>query len=272
MSFYKLREEGKMLSKIVAILKQEVYITKHSLEVIVDLGFFPLINFIVFGFVSIWLAGTEHKVNAYYLLIGTLLWNIVYINQYSIAVGSLWNIWSHNLGNLFVAPLKIEEYLFAHMLSGIIKTATVLMLTSIMSVLIFHFNILTIGFVNLLLYFLNLTLFAWTLGLIVLGFIFRFGTRIQALAWSIAYLFQPLTAAFYPVKILPPFLQSISYLIPATYIFEAARVNLFDTSTQWNLIGKAVVLNFVYMLIAIFIFRLMFRQSRETGQFARNDG
>jgi ABC-2 type transport system permease protein len=261
-----------VLSRIFAILRQEIYITRHSFEVIVDLGLFPLINFIVFGFVSLWLAGPEHKVNAYYLLVGTILWNIVYINQYSIAVGSLWNIWSHNLSNMFVAPLTIKEYIIAIMLSGILKTTVVFIFTSSIAVFIFHYSIFSLGIINLFIYFLNLTLFAWTLGLIVLGLIFRFGTRIQALAWSIAYLAQPLTAAFYPVTILPPFLRTISYLLPATYVFEGARKNVFNQSVQWESVEKALILNAIYLVVAVLLFKILLKQSKESGQFARNDG
>ena len=109
------------LDRIKAILLQELFITKHSLEVIMDIFFFPMINVIVFGFISIFLSGASQKTSANYLLVGVVLWQIIYITQYSMSVSSLWNIWSKNLSNMFITPISIQEYLTAHMLSGLVK-------------------------------------------------------------------------------------------------------------------------------------------------------
>ncbi|MDO8497188.1 MAG: ABC transporter permease [bacterium] len=258
------------INRITGVLKQELFITKASLEVIFDLVFFPLINIVVFGFVSLWLAGSSTK-EAYYLLSGMILWQMVYIGQYSITIGALWNIWSRNMSNMFVSPLSIKEYIVALMISGLLKTLIIFILTGVLSIFVFKFNIFDYGLLNLSLYFVNLTLFAWALGIVLLGVVFRFGTRIQALAWGVAYLLQPLTAAFYPVKILPGFLQTIAYLLPPTYIFEAARINLVDPSVQWNLMSVSFIQNVVYFILSVWIFTILFKQSRETGQFAKND-
>ncbi len=260
------------LSRIFAVFRQEIFLTLRSLEVIVDLVFFSFINIVVFGFVSLWLAGGRNMLNAYYLLAGMIWWQVVYINQYSVSVGSLWNIWSRNLSNMFVSPLTIREYLTAHMLSGLIKTVFVFAMAGVLSAVVFDFNIFAMGAVNLFFHFLNLTLFAWSLGIIILGFIFKFGTRIQALAWSAASLFQPLSAAFYPVKVLPPALQSVSAFLPSTYVFEAVRGSLTNPVINWNLIGIALFQNAIYFAIAMWSFRMLFNSSKRTGQFARNEG
>ncbi len=256
----------------MAVFKQELFITRHSLEVVFDLGLFTLINILIFGYVSLWLAGAENRAGAYYLLLGMILWQIVYTNQYSVSVGCLWNVWSRNLSNMFVAPLSISEHMTAFLLSGVIKTFIIFVLTGVLSIFAFHFSIFDLGALNLAIYFINLTLFAWVLGIIILGLIFCYGMRIQALAWGIAFLFQPLTAAYYPVTVLPPALQTFAYGLPPTYVFEAARLNLSKGILDWSLISTAFALNAVYLAAAIWIFKLLFNKSKESGQFARNEG
>lgn len=260
------------LSRIKAIIMQELYITKHSLEVIVDLFYFSIITVIAWGFISIYLTGTSNKLAGHYLLIGMILWEIIRIVQYSISVGALWNIWSRNLSNMFITPLSLVEYMTAQLISGIIKALVIFLIISIISTFLFNFNIFQLGVINLLIYFLNLTIFAWAIGLVILAFIFRYGTRIQALAWGLVFIFQPLTAVFFPVKILPIILQKISYFIPATHIFEAARGNLVNPSTNWNLINLAFIENIIYLVISLWFFNFMFNKSKETGQFSRNEG
>jgi ABC-2 type transport system permease protein len=259
------------LNRIKAILLQEFFITTHSVEVIMDILFFPLVNIIVFGFLSLYLAGSNRSLAGQYVLLGMLLWQIIWIVEYSVAVGSLWNIWARNLSNLFIAPLMVQEYILAHLFSGIIKASFMLFISSILSIFVFHFNILSIGFLTIFLIFSNFAFFAFSIGIAMLGLIFRFGTRIQAFAWGVVPVFQPLSAAFYPLDVMPFPLQLLAHLFPSTYTFEAARFSLVHHTINWQLFGISFAESILYCIIGILFFSKMFKKSRDTGQFARNE-
>jgi ABC-2 type transport system permease protein len=236
-----------------------------------DILLFPLVNIIVFGFLSLYLGGRNYSTVGQYVLLGMLLWQIIWIIEYSVAVGSLWNIWSRNLSNLFIAPLMLPEYVLAYILSGIIKTFFVLLISTILAFFVFHFNILAIGIIPLVLAFINFTFFAFAMGIAMLGLIFRYGTRIQAFAWGVVPIFQPLSAAFYPLDVMPLPLQFVAYLFPPTYTFEAARYSLVHHIVNWQLFGISFAENIFYCAICILFFNKMFKKSRDTGQFARNE-
>lgn len=259
------------LNRIKAIFLQEYFHSRKSLEVIMDLVFFSIMNVILFGFISLFLAGNDNRLAGYYVVIGVLLWEIIRINQYSVSVGTLWNVWSHNLSNIFITPISSTEYMLAHMLSAFAKTAVLFVVMAIISVFAFKFSIFSIGLVNMALIFMNLTIFAWSAGLILLGFIFRYGTRIQALAWGTIFIFQPLTAAFFPLSVLPDGVAWIARALPPTYAFETARLALKNPGINWSFATISLALNIVYFLLAAAIFNFLFRRSKETGQFARND-
>jgi len=121
----------------------------------------------------------------------------------------------------------------------------------------------------LILAFINLSVFAIAVGLIILGIIFRYGTRIQALAWGVIFLFQPLTAVYFPLNTLPPFLRSVAHLFPPTYVFEAARKNLTDSGTDWGMVLAPMLINIVYIAGSLWFFTFMYRASRRSGQFAK---
>jgi len=259
------------ITRIKAILLQELYITANALEVIMDIFFFPAMNVIVFGFISIYLSGSESGASDY-LLMGILLWQIIYITQYSISVGSLWNVWSRNLSNIFISPISIKEYLSAYVLSGTIKALLTFILFSFIAYLVFDFNILRLGPVSLTLSFINLVLFAVATGIAILGAIFRFGTRIQSLAWGLIFLFQPLTAAFFPLSVLPNWLQKIALLFPPTFVFEAARFGIKTGAVNYRLYTFSFIENTIYLAVALIFFNYMFKKAKDTGQFARNEG
>lgn len=257
--------------RILSVLYQEYFVTLRSMEVVMDIIFFPTMSIILFGFLSTYLSGTGDPLVGKSVLMGMLLWEVVFITQYSVSVGSLWNIWSRNLSNMFISPLDIKEYIFAHVVSGSLKAFLVFMITSVLSIIVFNFNIFEIGIFNIFIFYINLVIFAFSIGISILGIIFAYGTRIQAFAWGLLPMFQPLTAALYPVNVLPVPLNSISYIFPPTYIFEAARGALKFGHVDWNLIGAAFCINIVYLVCGIIFFRHMFRLSRESGQFARNE-
>src|SRR5437763_3553716 len=107
------------LRRIRSVLLQEFFITYKSMEIIFDIFVFSLISLFLFGFLSLYLVGTRNTFVAKYLLLGMLLWDIIRIIQYSISIASLWNFWARNLCNMFIAPLRVSEYLLAHTSSGI---------------------------------------------------------------------------------------------------------------------------------------------------------
>lgn len=257
--------------RIRAVLLQEVYISVRSVEVMFDLPFWSLMTVVVFGFVTRFLSTVMNPTVAQYLYMGTLLWEIIRIAQYSMSLGALWNVWSRNLTNMFITPLTMREYVVAQIISGAVKAIVLFGLISVIATYVFGFNLFAMGFDNLVLLFLNLLAFAYSIGLIILGIILRMGTRIQALAWGLVLIFQPLTAAYYPLEIMPPALQSVARLFPPTYVFEAARSSLVAPGVRWDYVGIAAAENVVYFGLAVWFFAFMYRRSRETGQFARNE-
>src|SRR6266571_6329925 len=127
--------------RIKSVLLQELRITYSTVGIIMDVFGLSLVSLLLFGFLSLYLTGTQHALAAQILLLGMLLWDIVRIIQYSVSMGSLWNIWARNLSNMFIAPLHVSEFFLAHLLSGIGKAILVFTLDSVIAMLVFHFNI-----------------------------------------------------------------------------------------------------------------------------------
>ncbi|HEV7665099.1 MAG TPA: ABC transporter ATP-binding protein/permease [Chloroflexota bacterium] len=258
-------------TRVNAVLLQELYITARSVEVMVDLPFWSVMTAIVFGFVTKFFATVMNPTVAQYLYIGTLLWEIMRVTQYSMSLGVLWNVWSHNFSNMFITPLSMAEYVVAQMISALLKAVVLFALVAAIAAFAFDVNLFAMGAANLAFLFVNLLWFGYSIGLLILGIIFRLGTRIQALAWGLLLIFQPLTAAYFPLSVMPAPLQAVARMFPPTYVFEAARASLTDPSVRWPEISIAAAENIVYFAVCTWFFRYMYRRSRQTGQFARNE-
>lgn len=257
---------------IRSIMLQELYVTRGSWEVILDIFVFAMINMILFGFISSYLAeSTGGRLQAESLLIAVIFWEVIRVTQYSTSVSSMWNVWSHNLCNMFIAPIKITEYLCAHILAATIKSLAIFITGSVLARYIFRLNVLSLGAFPVVFSYVNMAIFAIAVGLVLIGLVFKHGTRIQALSWGVIYFFQPLSAVYFPVAVLPSFLQPLSYALPVTYFFEWLRALHEGVNYDSTKVAIGFILNLVFIITGAYIFSRQLKAAKNSGQLVRND-
>src|SRR3989344_2808728 len=109
----------------------------------------------------------------------------------------------------------------------------------------------------------NIFVFGWAFGYITSSLIFRFGTRIQTIAWSLIALLYPISGVFYPLDTLPHFLVQIAKLFPVSYIFESMRSIVLEGGTpEFSILVTIVFLNLLYFLIGIFLYIVGFNHAK----------
>jgi ABC-2 type transport system permease protein len=75
----------------------------------------------------------------------------------------------------------------------------------------------------------------------------------------------PLTCVYYPVSVLPHWLQYVAWSLPPTYVFEGMRALLIDHVFRADLMLQAFAFNLVLFAAASFAFILLLRSAREQG-------
>lgn len=253
--------------RIQTILLHSYYHFFRSKETLVDLIWFTFIQFIIFGFLSKILVGSNAAIGAS-LMLGLLFWETVRIGQYCLSVSILWEIWSKSLNSMFITPLTLQELITGEAIAGVIKTIGVIGSLMILCQLLFHFSVFQLGPI-LAVYFLLLLLFSYAAGLFVNGIIFRYGTDVQSMAWGMIFIFQPISAIYYPVSVLPVQVRWLAYISPITYVMESARGQLAGGNTNWSYLGISFLLDIVYLCLTAFFIKKMFSWSKKTGAFAR---
>ncbi|MDP1538424.1 MAG: ABC transporter permease [bacterium] len=256
--------------RIKGIIAQNLFHLRHSLEDLIDTFFWPLIDVIIWGFMTTYFVGLGGPVAGLitFLMGGLILWNIVWRAQQDVSLTLLRNVWSRNIFNLFISPLTPKEFIVATMILGFLKILLTLSLISTIAFFLYSFNLLSLGF-YLLPFFVALIAFAWAVGVFITGLIIRFGMRIQAFAWSLIVLLHPVSAVFYPVSILPPFLQKIAWFLPTAHIFEGMREVLSGGELSIEHLIWAFGLNIIYLAFSAWFFAFMFEKAREKGKLAK---
>lgn len=238
------------------------YEARRNPDRITDMLYWPVLDIIVWGFFTIYLAGGVGVGNvARFLLGAVILWGMFYSFQRDMAVGFLDELWARNLINLFSTPLSVSEYLAGLILVNLLKTGIGLGAAALVAWAFYSFDVFP-WMPALLPFLANLILFALALGVVITGLIFRYTTRIQALAWSFAALLQPVSCVLYPLRSLPRGLQALAWMLPTTHAFEGMRQIMGGGGFSARHFWWAMGLNGIYFALAVAFFRLTFEAAR----------
>ena len=252
--------------RIYALFLRHFYLIKSSFPRILDLIYWPTIQIILWGFISkFFTMHSEYYSNtAGVILSCAILYDFLFRSSISFNMLFLEEIWSRNFTNLFIAPLKVSEIITGLTATALIRTLIGIIPAIILATPFFGVTLFKLG-PSLILLFLNLYLFGITLGLLVVSGLLKYGPAFENVAWSSLFLLAPLGCIYYPLSILPDWLQILAKCLPLVYIFEEVRSILINNVVDYKNILSALVLNFIYFTSAILVFYSAFNEARKRG-------
>ena len=257
-----------MLTRLGGLLLRHLYLYRRSVSRIMEIVFWPVMSLLVWGFLSRYLKEMNLPAAVGYLLGAMILWELFYRSQQTITLSLTEEFWVKNIINLFVTPIRTGELVLALCIIGLVKSGIAMVFLGILAWYLYHFNILIMG-KGLVLFFGNLILFGWSVGMVTMALILRFGPAAEALIWGVPFLIQPISAVFYPIDVLPGWLQTIAHLLPCTHVFEGMRAVLDTGTLDAVRLGYSFGLNLIYLAAGGLFFWWMLRQVRIKGYLSR---
>ncbi len=254
------------LRRIGALVLRHLYLLLSSWPRIVELMYWPTVQMILWGLVTLFLLTNSSWVAqaSGVLLAGVMLWDVLFRGQLGLSLVFIEEMWSRNLGHLFASPLRPWELICALMLISLIRTLIGMAGAVGFAFLLYEFSIFDLGF-PLIAFFANLLVMGWAIGFIVSGLVLRFGLGAESLAWFLIFAFAPLSCIYYPMSILPAWLKPVATALPSAHVFEGMRSVLMDGVFRADLLYQAIALNAAYLTGGIAIFLSFFRTARERG-------
>ena len=253
-------------NKIFALSLRHIYLIKGSFPRILDLIYWPTIQIFLWGFISKFftLNSSFYENTVGVILSAAILYDFLFRSSISYNMMFLEEIWSRNFTNLFIAPIKISEIITALTCTAIFRTLIGLIPASIIAIPLFGVSIFKIG-IPLIFLLITLYVFGITLGLLVTAGLIRYGPSFENIAWASLFFLAPLGCIYYPVEILPLWLQIIAELLPLVYIFEEMRNILIYDIINYFQILKAILIAFIYFIIGVIIFYLSYDGAKNRG-------
>lgn len=246
------------------------YVIRSSWPRTAELIYWPLVQMLMWGFLQTHLAKTTSLAGqaAGLFIGGVLLWDILVRSQLGFSVAFLEEFWSRNLGHLMMSPLRPWELVAALMLVSIMKLSVAMVPVALMANAFFGFNVLSLGFAFAV-FFANLIFTSWTLGLISIGAVLRWGLGAESFSWLIVFVLLPVVCVYYPLSTLPVWLQPVALALPPTYVFEGLRSLVQHGFVSWRDMGLAFGLNLAYLGGGYFLFLWFLQRAREAGSLVQ---
>lgn len=253
------------LHRIMAIIRRHFLLTFRRADRILNVLYWPFLNIVLWGVTGMWMQQqSTNPAIITMLLSGLILWQIVFRVNLEIGKGLFEELLSHNVVNLFSSPLTRTEWAVGMMIMGVINMVLVIFCCAIAVWLLYGINILMLGWALIPLM-LSLLISGWWIGFLICGFLIYWGLKAQDLVFTVGWVFSPFSAIYYPLDVLPPWLQAIGKTLPMTYVFEAMRGVLTTGKLNHSYVAISFALNAIYLAIALFLFWYLFEKSKEKG-------
>ncbi|WP_419896208.1 ABC transporter permease [Roseomonas sp. USHLN139] len=253
--------------RVWGLVYRHLALYRRSWPRLLELAYWPVLQMLVWGFVTAYLAGVQQNtasVAAGILLGGVLLWEVALRSQMGFALSFLEEVWSRNLGHLFVSPLRPRE-----LVAGLIAMSTLRMLFGVLPAvllawLLYGFGLFALGPV-VVLFFAALMMMGWAVALGVTAMILRHGAGAEPLAWSVLFGLTPFACVFYPMATLPVPLQWLASALPAAHVFEGMRAVLLEGRIDTGHLLAAFALDAVWLALLGRVFIGQFEAARRSG-------
>ena len=257
-------------SRVGAIVLRQYYLFRGSPQRVLPMFAWVAMDILLWGFITKYLNGVSQPgFNFVPALLGAvLLWDFLTRVMQGVTMAFFEDVWSRNFLNFFATPMRTSEYLAGLVLTGIATSLIGLLVMLGLAWAAFGLNFLSYG--PLLAPFLGvLFLTGIALGILGAAIVLRMGPAAEWLVWPIPTLVSPFAGVFYPVSVLPGWMQAVSKVLPPSYVFEGMRAVVAGKPAPWEQLAIGAGLSVAFVVLACFVFAAVYRFAIRTGLIAR---
>jgi len=249
--------------RVRALIRRHAYLLLKSWPRLVSMAYYPTVTMVLWAFLTIYLKPTTSFLqDAPGFFIGAvLLWDVLFRGQLGVSLTFIEEMYSRNLGNLFVSPLRLYEFIAGQLTMSVLRTLIGVGGACFFAWLLFRYSIFSLGF-PLIAYFWLLLAFGWSIGLAVSAMILRWGLGAEELAWAAIFLVAPVSGVYYPIHVLPAWMQAIAAVLPSAHVFEGMRALLLQHEFRWDHFWWALGLDVLYYVLGVVLFRAAVAKAR----------
>ena len=208
-----------------------------------------------------------------YLLIGALIWSYLSMIFDILSETVQWERWEGTIEYTFMSPTSRVTHLLGMgvyaIVYGIIRTALVLGV----AMLAFDLDLGNADYVAALVVLAVCSISLVGFGVVAAVMPLLSPEKGQQVTYIVSALLLLVSGVYYPVSVLPGWMQSLATVSPVTYGLEGSRAALQDgagIADLWGSIWPLLIMGFVFVPLGIWIFHLGEIYAKRTGKLKRS--
>lgn len=253
-----------------AVALRYFYLLRDNWIRVFQVFIWATLDIILWGFITKYLDQVGGAVFSFttLLLSAVTLWALMTRAMQGITTPFLEDVWSRNLLNMFGSPLSIAEYILGLSLTSICTSVLGLIFMLVLASSIFGLPFAALG-LPFALFVAILFVFGIAVGIVGICIVLSKGPAAEWFIWPLPTVLTPIVGVYYPISVLPQWVQYVSHAIPATYVFEGLRGIVERGAVDWTALGIAAVLDLVFLVLAWTLFVYVYRRAVRSGAIAR---
>ncbi|WP_119071842.1 ABC transporter permease [Aggregatilinea lenta] len=208
-----------------------------------------------------------------YLLVGTLVWHFLSGIFNNVSEMIAWERWEGTIEYTFMAPVRRFNQMIGQTLFAVLYAFMFTVVIGVVVASFFDLHFYGADFVS-------------AAGILLVGSVSFVGIGVVASILPLLYpergaqmtnivqaLFLLVSGVYYPVSVLPDWLQVLSRLSPATYVLEGMRAALLpdqSTAAPTHYVWPLLLMGIVMLPLGVYLFQRAERYTKRTGKLKRN--
>jgi len=218
-------------------------------------------------------SATNGRFLVLYLVVGTLVWRYLSLIFYWITDVIGMERWEGTIEYTLMAPIRRITHMAGQTLWAVIYSMISTAIILAVTVAIFHIDLSHANLLGGL-----AMLLAGSLSFIGVGVMgsvlpLLFPERGSQMTHVIIAVLLLVSGVYYPVEVLPAFLQEMAVYSPATYVLDGTRQALLEgtaTLQLWQYIWPTLLMGILSIPAGLWVFGLAERYAKRTGKLHRN--
>jgi ABC-2 type transport system permease protein len=208
-----------------------------------------------------------------YLLVGALLWQYLSMVFFETAFAIVWERWEGTIEYTFMAPVRRVTHLLGcacfALVYGLLRTAIILGVLLVA----FHLDLSHADFGGAALVLAAATLPVLGLGILTSILPLLYPEKGEQMAFAVQGVLLLVSGVYYPLSVLPVWLQAVGAASPLTYVLEGIRASLLQhrsAAAQLPLAGLLILMGAVLVAGGFVLFTLAERRAKRLGLLKRS--
>ncbi len=210
-----------------------------------------------------------------YLLIGTTVWSYLSVTFEGVTDMITIERWEGTIEHTFMAPISR----FTHLIGSCWYAVAHGMLFTFIQLLVvgafFHLDLSHANYVTAVFMLLvgSVSFIGFGIGASILPLLYT--ERGSQMSYIVRAILLLISGVYYPISVLPGWMQPLARISPATYVLQGLRAALLNNQPIWSpeIWGNTwplIITGIVSVPLGVYIFRIAERYAKRTGKLKRN--